>query len=363
MVGLLLSLGSLAIGLASLEVILRYIDDLPLVPRTNLIEQTLNLVATNPGVLVYDEMLGWLPESDVDSALGGTFSTGELGVRLNSPVARPLPNGGILAVGDSFTAGSGVNDDQTWPAYLEQKTGTPVINAAVGGWGVDQMVLRAEEMAPLSHPQTIIVGILAQDSLRNNFEIYGGAYKPYFEIEGGSAVLRGVPVPKVDEQALDLNLWRRVFGYSYLAQWTTRRLGLTTWWLDQEARYRRIHPDKTGVEISCLLMDRLVDLRRRFDTRIIVLLQWGAAEAMLDEPPWYGPPVIECARERGLEALDTYEALHEIGHNDHDRFIGLWLDEGGILGHMSAAGNEYIASLLVQTFFEHPENAQEPARQ
>lgn len=349
--GLILSLGSVTVGLAGLEVGLRYVDGMPLVPRTNLIEWTLDLIRTNTSVMVHDEMLGWRLREDV--AVGqGAFTTGTLGVRMNSGEPRPLPKGAILAVGDSFTVGSGVDDDQTWPAHLERLTGTPVLNGAAGAWGVDQMVLRAEQLGPQLESRAVVVGILAQDSLRNNFEVYGGAYKPFFGIEGDSAVLRGVPVPRVGERGLDLNIWRRVFGHSYLLHWTTRRLGLTSWWLDQTALYRKIHPDKLGVEISCHLMDRLVDLGEQLSARIIVVMQWGAAEAMLDEPPWYGPPVVSCARERGIETLDTYKALHELSKKDHERYVGLWLDEGGVLGHMSAAGNEYIASLIAQAFFE-----------
>ena len=41
----------------------------------------------------------------------------------------------ILAVGDSFVAGSNVSDDQTWSALLAQATGRSVYNLGVGGSG------------------------------------------------------------------------------------------------------------------------------------------------------------------------------------------------------------------------------------
>lgn len=41
----------------------------------------------------------------------------------------------IVAVGDSFVAGSNVSDDQTWPALLAKSTGRPIYNLGVGGSG------------------------------------------------------------------------------------------------------------------------------------------------------------------------------------------------------------------------------------
>jgi hypothetical protein len=41
----------------------------------------------------------------------------------------------IVAVGDSFVAGSNVSDDQTWPALLAASTGRSVYNLGVGGSG------------------------------------------------------------------------------------------------------------------------------------------------------------------------------------------------------------------------------------
>lgn len=41
----------------------------------------------------------------------------------------------IIAVGDSFVAGSNVSDDQTWPALLAKSIGRPIYNLGVGGSG------------------------------------------------------------------------------------------------------------------------------------------------------------------------------------------------------------------------------------
>lgn len=210
---------------------------------------------------------------------------------------------------------------------------------------MDQMVLRAEQLVLELRPKVLIVSILAQDSFRNNFEIYGGGYKPYFVIENGTAVLKGTPVPLVAQRSLEIGPVRKVIGHSYLIHWAMMRLKPTAW-VQESSRYKKIHADEVGVQISCHLMDRLKRLQDQHGLHVIVAMQYGAVESSGKEPPWYGPPVLECAKQRGFDILDTYLPLKAIADQDQPRFIGLWLNEGGQLGHMSAAGNRLIAELL-----------------
>jgi hypothetical protein len=340
---------SVMISLLVLEAGARLLNGVPLFTRTNFVADMLDLIRRNSQVLAYDETLGWRLADNYPGGLD--FATGRYGVRMNSAEIKPPLERGILAVGDSFTAGSGVVNDQTWPAQLERMVGQPVANAASGAWGVDQMVLRVEQLIPALHPRTVIVGILAEDTLRNNFEIYGGAYKPYFAVEGGKAILKGVPVPHVSRDNLGLDLTRRIFGHSYLIRVVSLRLGVEARWIANEYRYRQIFPNETGVKISCALMDRLAKLRAEHGLRVIVLMQYGGPDSQ-DGPPWYGPPVVACAKERGLETVDSHPVLHDLSIREPQKFKDLWIDEGGQMGHMTAAGNKLIAQLLQQQMFK-----------
>ena len=73
-------------------------------------------------------------------------------------------------------------------------------------------------------------------------------------------------------------------------------------------------------------MQRLETLKNRFGSKIIVVLFWGTRESMEIKEPWYGPPVIDCARRAGFGALDLYPVLHEISKSDPGRFKRLWID-------------------------------------
>ena len=345
-----LSLASIVVSLVILEVGLRLANNVPVFAPTNFVVQALDLIRANTGVMVHDAEIGWRLVDNLDVRTAG-MTTGSYGLRMNGGARRDPPQHAILAVGDSFTAGSGLKDDQSWPAQLEQLIGKPVLNAGAGAYGVDQMVLRAEILTPILHPDTIIVGILSQDILRNNFEIYGGGYKPWFTVENGEAVLHGVPVPRVDSKPMPLGFWRSVFGHSYLVYWTVQRLGYLEWWANNARRYKQVAPDKAGVDVSCALMDRLASLRDKYGTSIIVVFFWGAGEVRQSPPAWFVTPVVACAKQRNFGVLDLYDPLRKIDAEDPARFTRLWLDEGGVLGHPSAEGDAMTAQLLQEMYF------------
>jgi hypothetical protein len=108
------------------------------------------------GISEYDPVVGWHTKAGVETK---GMNTIDFGIRRNSETDTAIRKGGTLVVGDSFTAGSGVNDEQTWPADLERMTGQPVLNAAVGGWGIDQMILRVGQLLDATKPKTVILAI------------------------------------------------------------------------------------------------------------------------------------------------------------------------------------------------------------
>jgi hypothetical protein len=272
---------------------------------------------------------------------------------MNSDEIRPVPRGAILAIGDSFTAGSEVSNHESWPAQLEALMHEPVVNAGVGGWGVDQMVLRAEQLVPELRPHTLIIGIMSSDSLRNNYALYGGAYKPWFTIQNGALRLEGTPVPGPQRTSRELGYLRGVLGYSYLIWWGAVRLNALERWVDSGRGYEKVLADEVGPQVSCGLMSRLLELGRRHKMRVIVVLEYGGAESVVDTAPWYGPPVVDCARKTGLEALDTFAAFREVAKRDMEEYYGLFMmqDNNHVYGHMSAKGNGLVARLLYESFF------------
>src|SRR5262249_32566425 len=215
----------------------------------------------------YDERLGWVHVPNNSWSGGGVrYTNGEEGIRMSSHQTIPLESGAILVVGDSFGAGSEVDDTDSWPAQLENMVGSRVLNAAVGGYGLDQIVLRAEYLVPRLKPKMVIVETnLAYGISSNRMSTASGAPKPYFVVEGGKLKLMNPPVPHGLSQTIDLGLARSVLGYSYLAQYVMPRLNVLQWWVGAAQSTHYELSKEQSVEVSCLLMRRLGQLRDQYN--------------------------------------------------------------------------------------------------
>lgn len=88
-----------------------------------------------------------------------------LGLRGPEP---PLGKRTILVVGDSFTFGAGVGDQDTFSAQLEAALGkgVSVVNAGQPGYGVFQMEATLRRVASILNPELVIAMIWQGDFLR-----------------------------------------------------------------------------------------------------------------------------------------------------------------------------------------------------
>ena len=217
----------LALGLivGALELGLRIVDGAGLGPR-NYVSYQLNLRGANAYPSAYHPLLGYIPKPGYRKTFRGTSLTiNSSSLRQNRADEADSRQYGILAVGDSFTFGEEVSDEASWPAQLEEITGVPVANGGVYGYGLDQIVLRAETLVPVYRPSQLIVSFIFDDLARDMFAKLWGIEKPYFDVVNSKLVLRNVP-PSPNRPWLDqIGLLRTIVGYSYLADWSARRLG------------------------------------------------------------------------------------------------------------------------------------------
>lgn len=128
----------------------------------------------------------------------------------------------ILVLGDSFTFGEDVGDDETYSHHLERLLpGTEVINLGVHGYGHDQMLIYLREEGVRYRPDVVILGFLTGDMERNvlSFRDYA---KPRFVLDGGKLALRNSPVPPPAEMAA-AEKWRSKFGDLLTMLWLRYR--------------------------------------------------------------------------------------------------------------------------------------------
>jgi hypothetical protein len=120
----------------------------------------------------------------------------------------------VLIFGDSFTFGTEVSDNETYPYYLQNMlpSNTEIINMGVPGYAQDQMLLYFQEKGLKYKPDIVIIGFLGMDMYRNLLRFRDYA-KPRFILKNDKLKLIGQPIP-VPEKILKLDWMRpRIFDF------------------------------------------------------------------------------------------------------------------------------------------------------
>lgn len=357
-------LASVVVTLFFLEAGLRLWDGVPLFSTDNFVAVELDSVhrAGNPGI--YDPQVGWISMPNSSWSVGGKrveadgyLTFGEYGIRMSSPDRVPPPQGATLMVGDSFAAGSEVRDADSWPAKLERMTGTPVLNAGTGGYGLDQIVLRAETLLPILRPRMLIVQSRLEFGLSvMRMSIFGGTPKPYFTIENGILKLQNVPVPQLASRHEEIGRLRSVFGHSYLIQFTMTRLNLLQWWVLPSMATQFALSGQEAVEIGCLLMQRLAQLGQRTGVRVALVFQYAGPDGINPTLAWENDRrrITACAAQQIPEIVDTLDALRSVYRTEGlPAYQKLFVmhENNRLYGHMSEEGNQMTAELIYGRLF------------
>lgn len=285
---------------------------------------------SDSGLFVHDDLLGHVPNPGFSgSGFGRSFHTiGSDGLRFCGDIETPH-EGTILAVGDSFTYGDEVTDEETWPAQLQALTGRRVLNGGVTGYGFDQIVLRAEQLVAAHRPAILVVSFIADDIRRAEMCRIWWRNKPWFAIDNDELVLEGVPV--ADRTRLPPRLRRRM---------DTALLHMPVILQHLFGYHRRVHRAGLGQEIARRLVGRLASLQTGPGLKIILMAQYPpdtwTNKAYLDLQRRLVPALLACAATHGIATVDTFSRLaaepEPRGFYAH--------------AHMTPRGNFTIASLL-----------------
>lgn len=155
----------------------------------------------------FDPVLGWVPKNNFQTTDEyGKLSFNSAGIRSDKEYsAAKSGKKRIVTIGDSFTYGECVGDEQTYSAYLEQHLSeTEVLNFGVHGYGLDQQLLRLKTALTYS-PDLVIVGFYNPDITRIllSFREY---LKPKFDLVEGKLVLTNSPLPPPEIYGRNIHL-------------------------------------------------------------------------------------------------------------------------------------------------------------
>lgn len=256
---------------------------------------------------VYDGTVGWAPNPNFKSALYNVETDGLRQLPRLPTLLEGQPS--VLATGDSFTEGDEVADDETWPAYLQTALSRRTLNAGVGGFGLDQTVLRTEQMVKLHRVGVAVVGFIVDDLRRMELSRSWDIDKSFFELQSGELHLRNSPVPPPRANCNSLPFWQRTFGWSVLIDGMARRLGLMVDWLFDDVQAL---PSGIGRELACPVIQRL----SRLGVPVLFIAQydrqaWVNGDAYREQQHGEAKRVLACAAQARLEIFDTYDVVRQ----------------------------------------------------
>jgi hypothetical protein len=302
--------------------------------------RTLQVTLFQTSGALFDPLLGW---TQVPNFAGDGFSTLDYGIRKNSDQDEDLTSEAILAVGDSYTAGSDVVNEDTWPAQLERELGRRVINAGVGGYGVDQTVLNAERLLSILHPRLVLVGVFDDDIIRTSYRSFN-APKPYFVEEGGRWVHKNNPVPR-DAASDPEPLYKAALARLLSAHLVLSR-DRDYWYSGNGPRYVKV--SDTPARTSCYALERLQQklAAERIPAILVVQHFWWSYSRGYPRPS-YVEDVLSCAQALGFTVIDEFDSLSEIAARSIAELQEHYVKSPeGTYGHMSQKGNSLIVKLI-----------------
>jgi hypothetical protein len=340
-----LALVSLLVTLAMLEAGYRIAAGLPVFEFPNWrFDRT--IVHEKSEIPIPDPVLGWVSRP---GHVSEGYNTLDHGIRRNHGETA-VRTGALLAVGDSFTEGLEVEDDETWPAHLEKLIGKPVVNGGVMAYATDQIILRAEQLLPVVKPRVLIVGFLEFDVYRAGHTHFGSP-KPYFTVENGALRYHPPALVKVRERggfAVRAGYEiRDVLGYFASIDYLLHRVAPDFWLGDEKQQYLKAPNDP--VQVTCLLLERLKQRTDRDRIRMLLFLQHYAASILeADEPSGNAQAVSACATKLGIQVVDQFASLRAIVDKKREALRAYYVAGATDFTHMSSDGNKHAAQLLAK---------------
>jgi hypothetical protein len=290
----------------------------------------------------YDSVLGWHLKPYLKYP---GFNTLEYGFRSNGGPGVAVRPGGVLAVGSSFTAGSEVDDEQTWPAQLGQITGWNVNNAGEGNYVADQIIMNGEQLLPTIRPQVLVVDLIPDNIVGASYSSYGWP-KPYFTVENGTLVQHNEPVPRQRDPGRDRFGIKPFLGHFAIADQFMTAFFSNSWFSSDGTSYEMIHNDV--IDVTCRLLDRLKQQTDAANIRLVLFLQFGGARVMSSpQEAEQSVGVAKCAQQLHIVTVDEFATLRGIYEKSPTDLREYYhIEPNGQFGHKSPFGNLQVARAL-----------------
>ena len=256
---------------------------------STLLTKTFNLNTTafsKPEFTAYDKEIGFdLIAGSSVSGISNGADRPSWGFSINSKKLRPSvknnANAKVLTVGDSFTFGDQVNNDQTWQSCINKnQTQIELLNGGVGGYGSLQALKRAGRLLKDNRYAGLILSIVSYDDIiRDRMDYMMGFPSPSL-IKDQSENLLFTPAPSPNiagskfsttENISPNKLEKFIYKYSLLAN--KLNPSFTQIQARQLTRYAR--NNASNQEVIQSIIEEINKLSNRHNIPALIVIQYG----------------------------------------------------------------------------------------
>jgi hypothetical protein len=303
-----------------------------------------------------DPLLGWVSQPNIyipDMYGPGVYlRTDAQGFRGNHAVAAQVPSGRIRMIcsGDSFTFGSGVDNDHTWCARLAARhRGIETVNMGQGGYGIDQAYLWYRRDGVSLEHQVHLFAFIANDFDRMKGPTFNGYAKPTLAVRDGVVKAENVPVPHLPFYARWLS--RSAEGISQLR--TSQLIRRVTRRGPGQGSDPEVSDSLTW-EVAAKVFADLDSLNRAKESVLVLVFLPTQEDRGTASGEWRSR-VHELSVREHIALVDLVADFERLPADSSDQ---LFLRQGEAAGHYTAVGNEWVATQLYRHLLAIPEVAE-----
>ncbi len=319
-----------------------------------------------PGFILYDTQLGWKLASGWQGEhrhfdYRATYRVDDRGFRAGTQATGAARRWAVL--GDSYTFGLGVNDNETFVAQLNRvRAEDHFINFAVPGYSTDQQWLLVHGQPALQgHDRYLLVVYLGNDLLDNllPFPLQALYAKPYMELRHGELVLQNVPVPRLSKPAArhtgDLARLRSAGGHAVsvgrrLLQYSRLGQSLADYLFPIRPAAGELATGlQPEIRVFEALLDRIAAITGRQRLTVVLMPGRSLARQMNTYPAamqaFFRDEIRRLSARAQIRVVDLSAGLQDDGEQHQPRLFY------PVDGHLTAAGHARTAEILLQALF------------
>jgi hypothetical protein len=261
----------------------------------------------------------------------------------------------ILAVGDSFTFGSEVNDSETWPSHLQNFSKVKVLNGGVSGYGLDQTYLLLEQLIENKQvrPSVVILSLtplnIERTNLTSRLKSLTGhiIHKPYITVDETGLTHFHYPKVVEEKEETKINPLRYFLGFSLVLDTLFKEISPYWWWkmVSEKNLGKEFRTSHDNQEVSRILIRKISEMANREGFKLVLLRQDFFQPLNKRHPLYQSDSALDSLtlwiKSQGLNMVDLNPVLKSLFETNQRKYRSLFLP-----GHMTNQGNLFVAQEL-----------------